>query len=65
MVFTLQTETSASTDAKYSIDKEGQGSPFRLNNLADKGEKTPYDCFVTGISESTGQTAAELVRLEL
>lgn len=40
MVFALQTETPR--EGKYSIAKDGQGSPFRLNHLADKAEKVRY-----------------------
>ncbi len=40
MVFTLQIETTL--ERKYFIGEEAQGSPFRLNDLANKAEKPPY-----------------------
>ena len=46
MVFTLQTETKP--EGKYSIAEEGQGSPFRLNHLADKPEKAHYGTLLYG-----------------
>jgi hypothetical protein len=38
---------------KYFIGEYGQGSPFRLNDLADKAEKAPYSVLLqSSLSET-------------